>query len=242
MEDRVMATGTVDVAALAGRIEEAAVAQLNTAQTAADVSAVMTKLAALAEDELGRALGSEEKSLIACRGGCAACCTVNVAVLIPEAIAIAGRVLACPAARRNEVCGRIDELYAKIRWMDDEERVWHGYPCAFLDGCGLCSIYPVRPLVCRALTSADPEQCRRALASRGQEDEEPVMMNLAQKFLMDEAFRSVARALERLGMDFRSMELTGSVRGFIAHPDLVVDFLAGRRISADARFDRMGTS
>jgi hypothetical protein len=42
--------------------------------------------------------------------------------------------------------------------------------------------------------------------------------------------------LERLGMDSRSMELTGAVRGIVAHPGLVADFLAGRRITADARF------
>ncbi len=225
--------GTVDVA-LAGRIEEMAVALFAAARTAHDVCAAMAKLAALAEDELGRAFSPQEKSLIACRGGCGYCCTVHVAVLIPEAAAIAGRLLAYPAAQRNWVWARIDDLYAKIRWMDDEERVWRGYPCVFLDESGMCSIYPVRPLVCRGLTSVDPDQCRRALASRGQDEEEPILMNLTQKFLMDEVFRGVGGALERLGMDFRSMELTGAVRGVIAHPGLVDDFLAGRRISADA--------
>ncbi len=231
-----MASGTVDVATLAGRFDELAVTAFAGARTAADVCAAMAKLVALVEDEVGRALGPEEKSLIACRGGCGSCCTVNVAVLIPEAIAIGCRVLASPPAQRAELCGRIDELHAKIRWMDDDERVWRGYACAFLDERGMCVIYPVRPLVCRGLTSADPEQCRRALASRGQDEEEPILMNLTQKFLADEAFRGVGKALERLGMDFRSMELTGAARGIIAHPGLVADFLVGRRISADARF------
>jgi Fe-S-cluster containining protein len=230
-----MASGTVDVA-LAGRIEEMAATELPGARTAADVCAAMAKVVALVEDEVGRALGPEEKSLIACRSGCGSCCTVHVSVLIPEAIAIAGCVLASPAARRDELCGRIDELYAKIRWMDDEERVWRGYACAFLDERGMCAIYPVRPLVCRGLTSVDPEQCRRALASRYGDDEESILMNLTQKFLTDEAFRGMGSAMERLGMDSRSMELTRAVRGIVAHPGLVADFLAGRRVSADARF------
>jgi hypothetical protein len=236
MEDRVMTLRSDHLAAVAGRFEEMAVAQFAVARTAVDVCAAMARLAALAEDEVGRALGPEEKSLIACREGCATCCTVNVAVLLPEAIAIAGQVILYCAARRDDLCVRMDELRAKIRWMDDEERVWHGYTCAFLDERGTCSIYPVRPLVCRGLTSADPDQCRRALGSRAQDEEEPILMSLTQKFLMDEAFRGVGRALERLGMDFRSMELTGAVRGIIKHPELAAAFLTGSRISADARF------
>src|SRR5512146_2773196 len=106
-----MASDTVDVAALAGRFDEMAAVEFRGARTAATVCAAMAKLVARVEDELGRALGPEEKSLIACRGGCGACCTVNVSVLIPEAIAIAGRILVCPAARRDELFGRIDELY-----------------------------------------------------------------------------------------------------------------------------------
>jgi len=63
------------------------------------------------------------------------------------------------------------------------------------------------------------------------DDEEPVMMNLVQKFLYDEAFRLVAAALERHGLDPRGMELHAGVQAFLDHPELAAEFLAGQRIS-----------
>ncbi|KAF0219332.1 MAG: hypothetical protein FD174_2031 [Geobacteraceae bacterium] len=206
--------------------------KLANARTAADIGAIMGELTAYAEGELEKRLGPEETAHIACKGGCSACCTVNVAVLVPEAIAIAEFVRKTFSGRElTEIRAKVEWLADRVRWVDDDERIRLRINCAFLDERGWCAIHPVRPLLCRALTSTDPELCRRALASCAYDEEEPILQNLAHKLLMEGAFREIGKGVERLGMDYRSMELTRSVKTFLDRPPLVDDFLGRKRIS-----------
>lgn len=198
---------------------------------AESISAVMKQVTGRAEEVLAARLSAKEQELIACGPGCAACCTVNVTVLLPEAIAIAAHVDGMrtgggPAAMKT----RIADAAARVRWMDDNERIRAGVACPFLDRRGWCSIHPVRPLTCRALSSTDPEQCRRALASHGSDEEETIVVNIFQKFLMEETFRALSVALERAGLDVTGRELGRSVTRCLNDPRLADDFLAGARI------------
>jgi Fe-S-cluster containining protein len=223
-----------DYGAFEGEVARRAAETLAGARTTADMASSMGPLTALAECQLARLLAAGEKARIACRPGCAACCTVNVAVLLPEAAAIAHYLLEKLAGEGFAACkGKLDRLAERIRWVDDEERSRRGIPCAFLDERGWCIIHPVRPFLCRALTSADPEQCRQALSSWVFGEEELILMNLSQKFLMDTAFKGVASALDRLGLDSRSYELTSAVRGLLGRPELLGEFVGGKRVSLD---------
>ncbi len=56
----------------------------------ADISGRMNLLTVAAERDLASFGDSSERTLIACGPGCSACCVLNVAVLLPEAIAISG--------------------------------------------------------------------------------------------------------------------------------------------------------
>ena len=195
------------------------------------VRAIMSQVTGRAEEVLAAGLAMEERGLIACEPGCAACCRVNVTVLLPEAIAIAAYLDQTYSGEGlASLKKRIADTATRVRWMDDEERIRAGIPCPFLDGRGWCAIHPVRPLTCRALSSTDPEQCRRALASHGSDEEETIVVNIFQKFLMEETFRGLATALERAGHDTTGRELCRSVTRCLQCPDLADDFLAGRRI------------
>ncbi|WP_306536017.1 YkgJ family cysteine cluster protein [Geobacter sp.] len=195
------------------------------------VRTVMARVAGHAEEVLAARLSVEEQGLIACGPGCAACCTVNVTVLLPEAIAIAAHLEeVCGSAELELVKIRTAEAAARVRWMDEEERIRAGVVCPFLDGRGWCAIHPVRPLTCRALSSTDPEQCRRALASQGSDEEETIVVNIFQKFLMEETFRGLSAALEKAGLDVTGRELARSVTRCFCDPRLADDFLAGKRI------------
>uniref|UniRef100_A0A831U1R6 YkgJ family cysteine cluster protein n=1 Tax=Geobacter metallireducens TaxID=28232 RepID=A0A831U1R6_GEOME len=214
-----------EIAALAAR-------ELAGAADAAGIRSALERVAGRAEELLAARLTAEERRLMACGPGCAVCCRVNVTVLLPEAIAIAAYLEDTRGSEEfTHLKMRIAATAARVRWMDEEERIRAGIPCPFLDGRGWCAIHPVRPLTCRALSSTDPEQCRLALASQGSDEEETIVVNIFQKFLMEETFRALSAAMEKSGLDITGRELSRSVARCLQDPGVVADFLAGRRIA-----------
>lgn len=97
---------------------------------------------------------------LACRRGCAACCTYPVALLEDEAIVVAEAVEALREPRKGEVVARL-VAWAKL-WREhhtDPARIsldvaeWQamGVACPLLDMQTYdCMIYDQRPLACRA--------------------------------------------------------------------------------------------
>jgi Fe-S-cluster containining protein len=196
-----------------------------------ELAAMLAEAASITEQTLTAIQTREQLNLIACHAGCSPCCNLNVAVLMPEALTIAAYL----RERENSplfaaIAGKVEKLARYLHGVDDAERIRLQVPCAFLDQRGWCTIHPVRPLMCRGIAATDPAQCRRSLTTNCMDDEEPVMLNLVQKFLYDEAFRLVAAALERHGLDPRGMELHAGVQAFIDRPVMAAEFLAGRRI------------
>ncbi len=215
--------GTLTATVAGGMARGASVAALRRALAAAT---------ALAEGVLTERRRGPGEMRIACGPGCGTCCAVYVSVLIPEAIAIAAHLRErLPPEALALLRARLDEECRRLRWVDAEERVRLGIPCVFLDADGRCTIYPVRPLTCRSVTSTDAELCRRALSITCLDEEEPVVMDLFQKFLFDETFTTAAAALAGLGLDARSRELTAAVRVFLDVPARATAFLRGERLA-----------
>ncbi|MDY0212056.1 MAG: YkgJ family cysteine cluster protein [Desulfuromonadaceae bacterium] len=164
------------------------------------------------EKDLSNGLSVEDRSHIACGAGCGACCCINVATLQPEAHNIAaylGRT--CSTTELDELSTRMGQVLVRICGLDDEERIATCQPCVFLDQQGSCSIYPVRPLLCRSVTSTCASACRAALQFDMFEEPQPIMMNMFQKELMETAFTALARMWQEGGGDGRSQELTAAV-------------------------------
>jgi hypothetical protein len=200
-----------DFHGFAVEVERTATALLGDAPSDDELVQACRVVQEMAETSLVRFRG--EAPLIACGPGCAHCCVVSVAVLRPEAVTIvtflerkhsAGELLALQQ--------KIGELYAAIRWLDEEERIRWKQPCALLDEAGTCSIYPVRPLLCRGMTSIDPESCRQAIDLLSLGDAPPVTVNLFQSFLFNQAFMALARAMENAGIENRSLEMTAAIK------------------------------
>jgi Fe-S-cluster containining protein len=184
----------------------------------------MGRIVAIAEGELAERLDDPER--IACRAGCSYCCVLTVAVLAPEVVAMVDFVQThWPDARRQRLAERLTELEARLQGMDEEEWLALSEPCAFLDESGSCSIYPVRPLICRSITSTDPRDCREALDEPLTGVARPVLMNLMQKSLMDETFIALGDALEQLGFETRSSPLTVAARLALADATLAERFM-----------------
>ena len=151
-------------------------------------------------------------SLVACGPGCGHCCVVNVAVFEPEAHAIARHLRTTQSLEViDDLRLRLAELVRASRWLDDEERLMLRRPCAFLDAAGSCSIHPVRPLLCRKVTSIDPEDCREAVARHAFGETVPVTADLFHQQVFEEAFIAFGRALDHLGRNARSIRLSEGV-------------------------------
>ncbi len=155
---------------------------------------------------------SGQRNLIACAPGCGHCCVVNVSLSIPEALAIAMYLHHLPKpliARQRE---KLDQLWLVIRGLDDEERLACKRSCAFLGEDLCCSIYPVRPLLCRSVTSTAVQHCLDALQLQVFGSSSQVLMHQFQQQLYETIFVGVTTGLARGGWDDRSFQLTGLVR------------------------------
>lgn len=160
-----------------------------------------------------------DRSLLACRAGCQDCCVVNVSITLLEGIAISRFIQQWGEAERAEVKQKLDLLWCAVRGLEDDERLMARKKCAFLDKQGCCTIYPVRPLFCRSISSTDVEACRTAVTGQIFGGTEPVLMHQFQLQLYKTAFLAVADGLEKGGLDGRSFQLCGLVRYLLNHPD-----------------------
>jgi Fe-S-cluster containining protein len=90
------------------------------------------------------------KAQHACAPGCSFCCYLPVDVLAPEAFRIAAHL---KQTRSPEQLGAV--VYRLGAYSQDD---FGTRPCVFLTD-GRCSIYEVRPMVCRAYNSLSRERC-----------------------------------------------------------------------------------
>jgi len=217
---------------LHNQVRVAAGELISGARDAAGVAEVAARVVQIAEISLARHLPPEQARHIACAAGCGTCCAVNVAVLFPEAVAIAVYLRAhLTGSARNKQLGRLEELARLVSGLEDEERLFMQRSCAFLDENGACLIYPVRPLLCRSVTSTDPESCRQAMVAPIFGEGAPVLMNLLQKNLFETAFAALGEALQERRVDARSSKLACAVDDFVRRPERVSEFLAGTPVA-----------
>jgi len=165
---------------------------------------------ALAEQTLARHQSTE--TLIACGPGCGYCCIVNVAVLEPEVAAITDYLTAnFSALELSALKNEAEDLRLQVFGLADDERMLLQRSCLFLDQEKSCRIYPVRPLLCRALTSTDAQRCRDAIALTALGETPTILANLFQQQLFHQAYFALARALEGCARDPRSITLTEAI-------------------------------
>ena len=203
---------------------------MKSAQTPLAVAGGTYLLVTAVENDLRRFGVHAYLDRVACKPGCRACCVLNVSVLFPEAVAIQ-RFLWNRLDYENllVIQARTEEVDTRTRWLSDDERADIYEPCAFLDDEGRCLIHPVRPLLCRSVTSLDASLCREALTAAPFSEVQAVPMNLFQKSLMEAAYLGFARALEQLGIDNRSWRLSTAVHRVLTVPGATGEFLAGKQ-------------
>lgn len=216
MKDR-----NIDLRTIESRLFQVAAELLPTAHDQKGLAAVMSAFA----DSVEELAGHRE---VACRAGCSHCCVLNVAVLLPEAAVIAAWLeQQTPVNDREFLQQQLREQAVRVRWMEDSERIHRKTVCPFLDQAGRCGIYPVRPLVCRGVTSLDQGACREALDPSVMDSSFAVPMDTVRKLVIDTAFCALAHALDRQKITSRSIELSAGVALFLGRPDQVRCLLQG---------------
>ncbi len=199
-------------------------AALTEVRNAASLALAVTKCAAAAESACsGRQL--------ACTAGCPHCCVLNVAILLPEGMAIADWIRErLSPSELDAVKERLEVHRSWARWMDDEERIVKKASCPFLDAAGRCLIHPVRPLACRGVASLDSKSCQEAFIPIYTDEERTVLADLVRKAAYDTGFSALAQALRFHGLDDRSIELGCGVMAFLEHPEYRELVLSGGRL------------
>jgi Fe-S-cluster containining protein len=155
---------------------------------------------------------------IECKSGCSYCCYAQVSLTPPEAFLISSYI------RDNYSLKNMDLLMKRtsnnIRLTRDkslEERikVWGKTPCIFLEDTK-CSIYDVRPFICRAWHSLSAEQCKNAFNSGDKESEidstpyRNIIYGAIREALMDTCVDA--------GCESETIAITDSIKTILNHP------------------------
>jgi Fe-S-cluster containining protein len=158
---------------------------------------------AFADEALG-IVGEEYRPPVQCKEGCAFCCRKpGVLVTIPEFVRIVEQLLATLDRRSlDQLRLRIARYVSALDGRSFNEPTNAEVPCPLLVN-DRCSVYAIRPLVCRSYNSTSVEACRRA--SLDQTSTVPIFAML--KDVTDGITVGVAQALERRGLSRALLDL-----------------------------------
>jgi uncharacterized protein len=156
------------------------------------------------------------KAQHACASGCDFCCYLPVDVLAPEAFRIAAHLRQTRSP---------EELATLVYRLGAQGQDGFGLrPCVFLDH-GRCSIYEVRPMVCRGYNSLSRERCE-AYHHDATVDLSGTKDRVAGR-LAEAVEDGVIAGLEALGLDAQWYELSSAVLRALETADGLVQWAQG---------------
>ncbi|ACB95408.1 YkgJ family cysteine cluster protein [Beijerinckia indica] len=171
---------------------------------------------------------------LACRGGCASCCTIRVAATAPEILHIARHLRALSetqdkATWTQDLLQRLHEANDTTHGLGEQDRMEQGVVCPFIEE-GLCVIYAQRPLACRGHASFSEKACVEAL--NGEEIAVPVSsLHLTVRSLIQNSLQS---ALRDADLGWGIYELNQALEIALKQPDIEAEWLAGKDVFASA--------
>ncbi|MEN6586512.1 MAG: YkgJ family cysteine cluster protein [Sulfuricella sp.] len=178
-------------------VERVALNQLSANRELPFAIAFIAKLQHGVDQVVHAAMDQGEK--LDCRAGCSHCCNFRVEALEPEIFRIARELKKLSPEKLAELVGRLQSHAAMAKGVS----VWdYRIACPFLAE-NLCSIYPVRPAVCRKAHSFEVGKCEIAGA------EIPQSLNIV---LRTEALmKGTANAYGKVGLPASGHELGQAV-------------------------------
>ncbi len=218
----------------------AALRHLGDLPTPAGVEALTTE-AMNALSKLADGLASQSERKIACGAGCAHCCHQSVGVTGAEALTIVGYVNShWPTTRLAELRAKVSTMREQTRGSSYRERYSPTLPCVFLGDGGRCTIYDVRPLVCRAVNSLDADECRDNLHDATKRaaflDNGQGASALLAPFRASHAISAGLQLAgsDVYGLDMRPLDLVAVMDVLLNQPDAARRWFAGETVLASA--------
>jgi len=176
-----------------------------------------------------------DPSALACKRGCNHCCHVPVGTSAATVLRIAA------ALRQKLTAAEWESTVARVAALDDRT---HGLPwspsqrpplpCAFLVE-GACSIYPIRPFVCRAWNSVDAEACRQLVHTEAA----PLRFDAFRRASFAGVEKGLNGALRARGLDVADLEFTAAIRVALENADACDRWLAGEPVFAGCEAHRV---
>lgn len=166
---------------------------------------------------------------IACRPGCDFCCYNQIELTPPEALLLGDYVERNFSDHdRQKLRDKIERSVNIMAGKGKKEiaQIRQELPCPFLEE-GQCLVYPVRPLVCRAMHALDARQCEAALKSTD--------LMAAEHYAHRRVFTmSVVKGLldgcREIGCESGSLDLAGALKDFFAQPSPIERWLMGEKV------------
>jgi Fe-S-cluster containining protein len=169
---------------------------------------------------------------IACRAGCAWCCSLFVSATAPEIIQIADYLRTTrPADQLAALHERLVERELLLAGKTAEQRSAARLPCVLLVD-QQCSVYPVRPLACGSWTSTNAQRCEESWRRNWAET---ITANQMQLWLYGGVRLGLREGLDAYGLESEQLDLTTALRIALDTPDAAERWLAGEPIFASAR-------
>ena len=163
------------------------------------------------------------KADLACRRGCASCCTQLVTVTAPEALWVAAQI-----RRKAAVVDRMRGADAKTHGLSMDERLKSHIVCPLLEN-DACSIYAARPLGCRSFVSLNLQACLATFV-RGADPQIPMPARHTDILYTCRILLYAALRLRRL--KDAAYELNAAVLAALAYDNAEARWLAGEDIFA----------
>jgi Fe-S-cluster containining protein len=169
------------------------------------------------------------QELLACRAGCAFCCHQFEVHLSPlEALHVADYVRhTFDEARRDALLARIDKHEAQRRGVNPRDAAFHRLPCPLLED-GRCSVYAVRPFICRSVTSYDVGQCQTRAEKAGSTVDVPVHGGI--RAMGQAAHAALLRASTQVQGGSVILDLARAVKAALGLADATRRWLGGEKI------------
>jgi Fe-S-cluster containining protein len=168
-----------------------------------------------------------EERRIACKEGCSWCCHMRVTALPVEVLAIATALReTLPEGKLESLRVKIADVVAKtagVSWVDRAPT-----PCPLLDD-GMCSVYALRPLACRAYHSFAVTPCRDYV-ERGTWEGLQVRINNFKRAPFDQAMQGMKDAICEHGLESEEVDLAAALRIALKLPDAMARWLRGERL------------
>lgn len=153
---------------------------------------------------------------IACRAGCSHCCSVRVEAMAPEIFLIARELASRPPDELKHLVERLNAHAALTGETLSSDRPTE---CPFLTN-GLCSIYDVRPSVCRKAHSLDLTKCRTHAFE--------IPQDLATVVGVEALAKGTSDAYRGLGLDASGHELGRAVLLVLSDPSAETRWYSGK--------------